>query len=207
MAGQIFITIDECFAEFGGCISHVLLFSDRQWHVLSSFSHFLSTSTTCFTLVTSPGRDRARVDSPQICRSSSVAATWLSRRAGDLSGPLGAPPTRRRRRLREPEDARWRPAGSAARARRARRAHTGRAPPIFSRCAPPLSGYGGGGRWRLPPPLAQVQRMVVPRAHAAAEADLPSPTPVLAIASVGLGCRQTPRAHGRPLPDSCGRRD
>lgn len=39
-------------------------------------------------------------------------------------------------------------------------------PPSFSRRAPPLSGYGGGGRWRLPPRLAQVQRMVVPRARA-----------------------------------------
>lgn len=117
------------------------------------------------------------------------------------SGPLRAPPTRRRRRrrLREPEDARWRPAGSAARARRAGRAHTGRAPPIFSRCAPPLSGYGGGGGG------ACLRCSVKSSAcscgvRAAAEADLPS------LAKRRARLPPTRRAPQLPALDRCGRR-
>lgn len=110
------------------------------------------------------------------------------------SGPLRAPPTRRQR-LRE--------AGGCALEARGKRcasptrpasSHWAGAPHLLPLRAAAL-GVGRRGRWRLPPPLGQVQRMVVSRARAAAEADLP-------LLGVGLGCRQhreLTAAHSRQL--------
>lgn len=131
---------------------------------------------------------------PQICRSSSAAATCLSRRAGDLGStprPTHPPPAAagaggcaleaRGKRCASPT----RPASS----------HWAGAPHLLPLRAAALR-VGRRGRWRLPPPLAQVQRMVVPCARAAAGADLP----LLASGSVAANTVSSQL----PAPDSCG---
>lgn len=130
--------------------------------------------------VTSPGGDGGRADPAGLQVFLRRGHLPLVPRQRVTSGPLCAPPTRRRRRLREPEDARA--LGGPREAlrepdRRARRAHTGRAPPIFPGSAPPLSGEAGGGGGAGLRRAVKSSAWLVPRARAraAAEADLPCP--------------------------------
>lgn len=119
--------------------------------------------------VTSPGGDRGRADPAGLQVFLRRGHLPLVPRQRVTSGPLCAPPTRRRRRLREPEDARA--LGGPREAlrepdRRARRAHTGRAPPIFPGSAPPLSGEAGGGGGAGLRRAVKSSAWLVPRARA-----------------------------------------
>lgn len=131
-----------------------------------------------------------------MCRSSSAAATCLSRRAGDLGStprPTHPPPVA----------AAAAGAGGCALEARGKRcasptrrasSHWAGAPHLLPLRAAALRLWRRG-RWRLPPPLGQVQRMFRRRARSRGG----RPPPWL---SVGLGCRQhreLPAARSRSL--------